>query len=58
VGVIKKLSEELTQADKGSRIKDSKRGEDKLLFDIVAGTSIGTMNAAVLVSNVVKEKGS
>jgi NTE family protein len=58
VGVIKKLSEELTHADKGSRIKDSKRGEDKLLFDIVAGTSIGAMNAAVLVSNVVKEKGS
>jgi NTE family protein len=58
VGVIKKLSEELTQADKGSMIKDSKRGEDKLLFDIVAGTSIGAMNAAVLVSNVVKEKGS
>jgi len=39
-------------------IKDSKRGEDKLLFDIVAGTYIGAMNAAVLVSNIVKEKGS
>ena len=58
VGVIKKLSEELTKVDKGIRLKDSKRSEDKPLFDIVAGTSIGAMNAAVLVSNVVKEKGS
>ena len=27
--------------------------EDKPLFDIIAGSSIGAMNAAVLVSNVV-----
>jgi predicted acylesterase/phospholipase RssA len=37
--------------------KDKGRGIDNgsSLFDIVAGTSIGAMNAAVLVSNIVKK---
>lgn len=47
-GVIKVLCKKIIEDDK-------KNGEnDRLLFDIVAGTSIGAMNAAVLVGNVVK----
>lgn len=50
VGVIKRLSKKLQETDK-------KKGTDsRCLFDIVAGTSIGAMNAAVFVSNVVKKK--
>ncbi len=41
VGVLKVLCGKLT------------KGKDKPLFDIVAGSSMGAMNAAVLVSNVV-----
>ena len=49
VGVIKGLCKKLQEIDK-------KKGVDrKCLFDIVAGTSIGAMNAAVFVSNVVKK---
>jgi NTE family protein len=49
VGVIKRLSKKLQETDK-------KKGTDsRCLFDIVAGTSIGAMNAAVFVSNVVKK---
>ena len=44
------LCERLTDEDKGNNRKDGP------LFDIVAGTSIGAMNAAVLVSNVVNRK--
>lgn len=43
-GVLKALCEKLTQEN---------NKKDGPLFDIVAGTSIGAMNAAVLVSNVV-----
>jgi NTE family protein len=46
-GVLSVLCERLTQQDK---VNNKKEGP---LFDIVAGTSIGAMNAAVLVSNVV-----
>jgi len=48
VGVIKGLCKKLQEIDK-------KKGVDRrCLFDIVAGTSIGAMNAAVFVSNIVK----
>src|SRR5215211_7536620 len=48
VGVLKSLCKRLTQ-------QDMKRGNDnKLLFDIIAGTSIGAMNGAVLVSQYLK----
>jgi NTE family protein len=43
VGVLKVLYEKLIEG-KGSGKKEG------LLFDIVAGTSIGAMNAAVLIS--------
>ncbi len=47
VGVLqvlrKKLEEEVTEVSK-------KSGENGLLFDIIAGTSIGAMNGAILVS--------
>ena len=49
-GAITVLCEHLTDEDKGDNKKDGP------LFDIVAGTSIGAMNAAVLVSNVVIRK--
>lgn len=46
-GALTVLCKQLIDEDKGSNKKDGP------LFDIVAGTSIGAMNAAVLVSNVV-----
>lgn len=51
-GAITVLCEHLTDVDK----RDN--GKDGPLFDIIAGTSIGAMNAAVLVSNVVNKKKS
>lgn len=48
LGVLKILSRRLIEEDK-------KNGEeDRLLFDVVAGTSIGAMNGAVLVSEFLK----
>jgi NTE family protein len=44
VGVLKVLSKKLKEEDK------EEGQENRLLFDIVAGTSIGAMNSAVLVS--------
>ena len=44
IGVLKILSKKLKEEDK------EKGQENRLLFDIVAGTSIGAMNSAVLVS--------
>ena len=49
VGVLNVLCKKLVEKDKEKGIVNSP------LFDIVAGTSIGAMNAAVLVSNVVKK---
>src|SRR5919107_1780569 len=46
-GVLKVLSKKIIQEDE----ENAEQGRP--LFDIVAGTSIGAMNAAVLVSNVV-----
>lgn len=43
VGVLKTLCRRLKEKD-----KENREG-DRLLFDIVAGTSIGAMNGAVLV---------
>jgi predicted acylesterase/phospholipase RssA len=50
-GVIKVLCRRLTEKNDKEKGKDNRRP----LFDIVAGTSIGATNAAVLVSNVVKK---
>lgn len=44
VGVLKILCKKLKELDKKNH------EEDRLLFDIVAGTSIGAMNGAILVS--------
>ncbi|MDQ3853303.1 MAG: patatin-like phospholipase family protein, partial [Thermoproteota archaeon] len=49
-GAITVLCEHLTNEDKGDNKKDGP------LFDIIAGTSMGAMNGAVLVSNVVNRK--
>lgn len=46
VGVLKVLCRKLIESS-------GNEGKDKPLFDIVAGSSMGAMNAAVLVSNVV-----
>src|ERR671912_309072 len=48
VGVLKVLSKKIIEEDK----KNAEPGRP--LFDIIAGTSIDAMNAAVLVSNVVR----
>ena len=51
VGVIKALYEKLTE-------EDSKNGyNDKPLFDIIAGTSIGAINGAILLSQVLENNG-
>ena len=50
VGVLKILFERLTQ-------EDNEKGENnRLLFDIIAGTSIGAMNGAVLVSQYLETR--
>lgn len=49
-GVFRVLWENLTK-------QDEENGErDRPLFDIVAGTSIGAINAAILVSHVVESR--
>jgi NTE family protein len=50
VGVLKILCKRLAQEDK------EKGNNNRLLFDIVAGTSIGAMNGAVLVSQYLKKR--
>jgi NTE family protein len=50
VGVLKILFERLTQED------NEKDENNRLLFDIVAGTSIGAMNGAVLVSQYLETR--
>ncbi len=50
VGVLKILSQRLMQEDR------EKPGDNRLLFDIVAGTSMGAMNGAVLVSKYLETK--
>jgi NTE family protein len=44
VGVLRTFCKKLKELDKKNH------EEDRLLFDIVAGTSIGAMNGAILVS--------
>lgn len=52
VGAFKALSEEIPKID-------SRKGEpNRPLFDIVAGTSIGAINAAILVSHIKENNGS
>ena len=48
-GVINVLCRRLAEKDDKEKGQDNRRP----LFDVVAGTSIGAMNAAVLVGNVV-----
>ena len=50
VGVLKALSKKIIEEDKNNA------EQNRPLFDIITGTSIGAMNAAVLVSNVVGRK--
>lgn len=47
-GVLKVLCKKLTEEDR------EKENKSRLLFDIVAGTSIGAMNGAILVSQFLK----
>jgi NTE family protein len=49
-GAFKALYEKITREDKENG------NEERPLFDIVAGTSSGAMNAAVLVSHVIENK--
>jgi NTE family protein len=50
VGALETLCKRLTQEDK------EKGDNNRLLFDIIAGTSIGAMNGAVLVSQYLKTR--
>lgn len=50
-GAFRALYEKL-EKERGN--KD--RGDDEPLFDIIAGTSIGAINAAILVSYVLENK--
>ena len=50
-GAFKALYEKITKEDKENGNK-----EERPLFDIIAGTSIGAINAAVLVSHVIENK--
>ncbi|MBA3749850.1 MAG: patatin-like phospholipase family protein [Nitrosopumilus sp.] len=52
VGVIKALYEKLTKED------NKNENKDKPLFDIIAGTSIGAINGAILISQVLKNNGN
>jgi predicted acylesterase/phospholipase RssA len=52
VGVIKALYEKLTEKVDESGVK-----ENKPLFDLIAGTSIGAINGAILVSQLLKNNG-
>jgi NTE family protein len=49
-GAFKALYEKITKEDKENG------NEERPLFDIIAGTSIGAINAAVLVSHVIENK--
>jgi hypothetical protein len=49
-GAFKALYEKITKEDKENG------NEERPLFDIIAGTSIGAINAAVLVSYVIENK--
>jgi NTE family protein len=51
VGVLKVLCKKLVQSKRSSNEE-----KDRPLFDIIAGSSMGAMNAAILVSNVVNRK--
>src|SRR5215203_2061570 len=58
-GAIRELCEYLVDCeDKGKNNNDNNNEKDGPLFDVIAGTSIGAMNAAVLVSNLVNRKKS
>jgi predicted acylesterase/phospholipase RssA len=52
-GVFQALVEKLSEEDETKR---NLKNEKRPLFDIVAGTSIGAMNAAVVVSNIIEGK--
>jgi len=52
-GVFQALVEKISEEDEGKRgVENGKRP----LFDIVAGTSIGAMNAAIVVSSIIEGK--
>ena len=52
-GVFQALVEKLSEEDK---TKKESKSDGRPLFDIVAGTSIGSMNAAIVVSSIIKDK--
>jgi predicted acylesterase/phospholipase RssA len=49
VGVFKALCEQLSKRDEENNIRNNRP-----LFDVIAGTSIGALNAALIVNSVKK----
>jgi NTE family protein len=56
-GVLQSLVDKLDKQE-GEQIKKGLKNNRRPLFDIIAGTSIGTMNAAIVASSVVKQGNS
>lgn len=55
VGVVKALIDNIINKNKQERDDDLNKGNDnRPIFDIVGGTSIGAVNAAIMVGNVIK----
>jgi predicted acylesterase/phospholipase RssA len=60
VGVVKNLVESIINRNKKSRLIDNNKinndnnNDHRPIFDIVAGASIGAVNAAIMVGNVIK----
>ena len=55
IGVFQALCKKLTEKDKSEGNSSSTR-KNRPLFDIIAGTSIGAVNAAIIVDNVLRLK--
>jgi NTE family protein len=52
-GVLQTLVQDLDKQEEG-QVREGLKDKKRPLFDIIAGTSIGAMNAAILASNVIE----
>lgn len=56
-GVLQALVDKLDKVEE-DQVKEGLKDKRRHLFDIIAGTSIGAMNAAILASNIIKHGNS